>query len=102
MFGDAPKEQLLGFFAGYIVILSMILSFLISSIHTGYVVNLLNLPVQTSFNIGSVGELFILFTSLLLWGVPDILLPQYIQIPFLTFPKVMIVLILLSYIKDML
>ena len=102
MFGDSPKEQLLGFFAGYIVILSIILSFVISSIHSSYTLNLLNLPVQTSFSIGSVGGLFNLFGTILLWAIPDQLLPMYIQLPFLIFPKVMIGIILLSYIKDML
>jgi hypothetical protein len=99
------KEQYLMFLTGYLLIFTVLVSFVVTTINNGLVVQ--SMQVFTTANPLSLGGFFAsmgnMFVSLLnpFYILPDAVMPIYIQIFFIKLPQYGIAIILLSYIKDM-
>jgi hypothetical protein len=90
--GQAGELQLLFYLGLYVIIASILLSLFVSAIgmSTGMVVPGITQLIDNQNSPDSLDNFINTFTGLLVWVVPQNVLPMEIQVPFIVFPKVCI------------
>jgi hypothetical protein len=98
------KEQYLVFLMSYLIIVTMLLSFVVTTINNGLSVDVFPIfvtdnPFSTGQFVANMGNIFIALLNPV-YLLPEQVMSSIVQIVFIKLPQMAILVILLSYIKD--